>query len=175
MNSVDDEWVRSTGGIVQTDRENRSAGGIPVTVTLCPPQNLHGLIRDQTRVSAVRGRPAGRRLTDGLSHGTATAVAIISPPKQHTLLLHLAGACRNVRVHSEMAHTKYRPNTAVQGRAPQLDISAISPSTGVLGLSLRGQHCSTLALFLYLLLPWKQRQVFEHALYDLLYAVWSVV
>jgi hypothetical protein len=105
-----------------TDRGNRSAGGIPVTVTLCPPQNSHGLIRDQTRVSVVRGR----LLTDCLSHGTATTVAIISRPKQHTLL-HLAGAYRNVRVQSEMAHTKYRPNTAVQGRAPQLDIVGHQP------------------------------------------------
>jgi len=45
--------------MILTDSGNRSAGDIPVTVTLCPPQNSHGLIRDQTRGSAVR--PAGDR------------------------------------------------------------------------------------------------------------------
>jgi hypothetical protein len=37
-------------------RENRQLGEKPVPVPLCPPQILHGLTRDRTRASAVRGR-----------------------------------------------------------------------------------------------------------------------
>jgi hypothetical protein len=36
--------------------ENRQLGDKPVPVTLCPPQISHGLTRDRTRASAVRGR-----------------------------------------------------------------------------------------------------------------------
>jgi hypothetical protein len=130
--------------MILTDRGNRSAGGKPVTVTLCPPQNSHGLLRDQTR--GLRGeRPA----TDRLSHCTTTAVAIISQPTQtaHTCYTWLGPIC------IQRWHT---PNI---GRTLQykdvlhnLISSAISPSTSVLGLCLRGQHCSTFALFLSLFL-----------------------
>jgi hypothetical protein len=36
--------------------ENRQLGEKPVPVPLCPPQISHGLTRDRTRASAVRGR-----------------------------------------------------------------------------------------------------------------------
>jgi hypothetical protein len=36
--------------------ENRQLGEKPVPVPLCPPQISHGLTRDRTQASAVRGR-----------------------------------------------------------------------------------------------------------------------
>jgi hypothetical protein len=36
-------------------RENRQLGQKPVPVPICPPQTSHGLTRDRTRASAVRG------------------------------------------------------------------------------------------------------------------------
>jgi hypothetical protein len=36
--------------------ENRSTREKPVPVPVCPPQIRHGLTRDRTRVSVVRGR-----------------------------------------------------------------------------------------------------------------------
>jgi hypothetical protein len=36
--------------------ENRQLGEKPVPVPLCPPQISHGLTRNRTRASAVRGR-----------------------------------------------------------------------------------------------------------------------
>ena len=52
-------------------------GGIPVTVPLYPPQIPHGLTRDRTRASAVRGR----RLT---------ALAMARPISEVTYLGHTA-------------------------------------------------------------------------------------
>jgi hypothetical protein len=45
----------STSGMKLTGR-NRQLGENPVPVPLCPPQIPHGLTRDRTRASAVRGR-----------------------------------------------------------------------------------------------------------------------
>jgi hypothetical protein len=36
--------------------ENRQLRGKPVPVPLCPPQTPHGLTRDRTQASEVRGR-----------------------------------------------------------------------------------------------------------------------
>jgi hypothetical protein len=151
-----------------TDRGNRSAGGKSVTVPLRPLQNTW---TDAGSNSCLRGeRPA----TDRLSHGTATAVGIISQPTQtaHTCYGCLGPIAMSVciqRWHTPNIDRTLQYNDVVHN----LISSANSPSTSVLGLSLRGQHCSTLAHFLSLLrsvtLPSKQRRVFEHAPCDLLY------
>jgi hypothetical protein len=48
--------------------ENRQLGEKPVPMPLCPPQIPHGLTRDSTRASVVRGRPDSLLITDLLNY-----------------------------------------------------------------------------------------------------------
>jgi hypothetical protein len=57
--------------------ENRQLGEKSVPVPLCPPQISHGLTRDRTRASAVRGR----RLTAwAMARPSLTLLHTVSKP-----------------------------------------------------------------------------------------------
>jgi hypothetical protein len=72
--------MKSTG-------ENRQLGEKPVPVPLCPPQTPHGLARDRTRASTVRGR----RLTAwAMARPKQILICVVSSSVRTRILRHLS-------------------------------------------------------------------------------------